>query len=310
MLLNFHSLQHGTFGFRFKELHQKRIAGIHSLGWEKQLDYSYDWNGLNRSETDIIIFQYTLKGVGEISIKNHIYRLETSNAFFIKVPSDHRYYLPSDSSEWEFIHITLFGEEALKLYENIVNEVGHIFSLDLYSAPISIILEVLGKVTRNKMNDGYEASSYAYSFLMELNRHILDIQTGKEWPVAISNAVAFIDINYHNHITLDDIVAASELSKYHFSRLFNKYINLTPIQYLTNIRINKSIDLLKNKTLSIDEIAFKVGFSNGNYFGKVFRSYLDISPGEYRNTKSFITVDHLVGNHQLPRKYPVVHDKI
>nr|AIA17746.1 Helix-turn-helix domain protein [uncultured bacterium] len=297
MLSNFHSLQPGTFGFRFKESHQRRIVGIESLGWEKQLDCSYDWNGLTRSEKDIIIFQYTLKGAGEISIKDHIYQLETGDAFFVKVPSDHRYYLPSNSSEWEFIHITLFGEEALRLYEDIVDEVGHILKLDLYSPPISIILKVLGKVSRNKINDAYETSSFAYSFLMALNRYISNIKSSEEWPESISNAIIFINNNYHAPITLDDIVCASGLSKYHFTRLFSKSLNSTPIQYLTNIRINASIDLLKNKNLTIDEIALKVGFSNGNYFGKVFRSYLDISPGEYRNTKSFITVDHLIGNH-------------
>ena len=131
--------------FDLKRSHQQRIAGINSLGWEKQIDCSYDWNGLTRSEKDIIIFQYTLKGVGEISIKNHIYHLETGDAFFVKVPSDHRYYLPSNSSEWEFIHITLFGEEAIRLFEDITDQVGHILKLDLYSTPISIILKILGK---------------------------------------------------------------------------------------------------------------------------------------------------------------------
>lgn len=297
MLSDFYSLQYGTFGFRFKESHQQRIAGIHSLGWEKQLDCSYDWNGLRRSEKDIIIFQYTLKGVGEIRIKNHTYRLGTGDAFFVQVPSDHHYYLPSDSTEWEFIHITLFGEEALRFYEGIVDEVGHILNLSLYTTPISIILEILGKVSRNKINDAYEASAFAYSFLMELNRYILNVKTSEEWPESISNAITFINNNYHTPIALDDIIDASGLSKYHFIRIFNKTINSTPIQYLTNIRINKSLDLLKNKNLTIDEIAFKVGFSNGNYFGKVFRSHHDISPGEYRNTKSFITVDHLIRNH-------------
>jgi len=291
------SLEHSTFGFRFKESHLQRIAGIYSLGREIRKDSSYDWDGLMRSENEIIIFQYTLKGIGEVRIKDHTHRLEAGDAFLVKVPGDHRYYVPSNSTEWEFIHITLFGEEALRLYEDIVSDVGHILTLDLHSAPISIIFKILEKVSSNKMNDAYEVSSFAYSFLMELNRYILDIQTSEEWPEPISNAVTFINNNYHTHITLDDIVDASGLSKYHFTRVFNKTINLTPIQYLTNIRINKSIDLLKNKYLTIDEIAYNVGFSNGNYFAKVFRSYLEISPSEYRNTKSFITVDHLIGGH-------------
>ena len=122
-------------------------------------------------------------------------------------------------------------------------------------------------------------------------------KTNEELPDSNSWATFLIDNNYAEPITLDDIVDVSGLSKYHFTILLHRTVHSTTIQYLTNIRINKSIDLLKNKTLTIDEIAFKVGFSNGNYFAKVFRSYLEISPSEYRNTKSFITVDHLIGRH-------------
>lgn len=297
MLSKFDSLQHGTYGFRFKGAHQQRIVGIHSLGWEIQTDSSYDWNGLTRSDTDIIVFQYTLKGAGKIQIENQTFPLDVGKAFFVKIPSDHRYYLPSDSGEWEFIHITLFGQEAIRCYEDITANFGHILNLNLNSKPISLIIEMLGIVSANKMNDVYEASSLAYSFLMELHRYILNIKKNDEWPDSISNSIAYIHNNYQNPISLDDIVSASGLSKYHFTRLFHTIISATPIQYLTSIRINKSLDLLKNDKLTIEDIALSVGFSNGNYFGKVFRASLGISPGEYRNTKSFITVDHLIGDY-------------
>ena len=297
MLSKINSSQYGSYGFRFNGSHQQRIVGIHSLGWEKQTDASYDWDGLTRTETDIIVFQYTLKGAGEIRIKNQVFHLDTGNAFFVKIPSDHRYYLPTDSSEWEFIQISLFGEEANRCYKEITDRFGHILQFNLHSAPISSIFEMLKLVSTYKMNDAYKASSLAYSFLMTLHRHILNIETNVRRPNSISNAITFIHNNYHDPISLDEIVNASGLSKYHFTRLFHKTIQATPIQYLTSIRINKSIDLLKNDELTIEDIALRVGFSNGNYFGKVFRASLGISPGEYKNTKSFITVDHMIRDH-------------
>jgi len=297
LLSKLDSLQYGTFGFLFKGAHQPLIVGIHSLGWEKQTDSSYHWNGLTRTEKDIIVFQYTLKGAGKIKIEDQIYHLKAGQAFLVKIPSDHQYYLPSDSSEWEFIHISLFGKEAIRCYEDITNNLGHVLKLNLHSTPISSIIELLRIVSINKMSDAFEASSFAYSFLMELYRYILNIKTNDEWPNSISSAITFISNNYQNPIFLDDIVDASGLSKYHFTRLFHKSINITPIQYLTTIRINKSIELLKNDKLSIEDIALNVGFSNGNYFGKVFRASLGISPGEYRNTKSFITLDHIIGDY-------------
>lgn len=295
MLSNFRSITYGTYGFHFKESsQQRRIAGIHSLGLEKQVSTSYDWDGLVRSEKDVIVFQYTLKGAGEIRINDSTYRLGVGDAFFVKIPSNHRYYLPEDSAEWEFVHLTLMGEEAITCYESITDELGHILKLDIYSTPITRIFELINKVSTHQINDAYEASALSYSFLMELQRFILNIKSDKELPESITKATLFIDNNYAEPITLDDIVQASGLSKYHFTRLFHEKIQLTPIQYLTNSRIKRSIELLKDDRLTIEDIALRVGFSNGNYFTKVFRAYLGVPPGKYRNSKSAIPIDYLI----------------
>lgn len=295
MLSNFRSITYGTYGFHFKESsQQRRIAGIHSLGLEKQVSTSYDWDGLVRSEKDVIVFQYTLKGAGEIRINDCMYRLGVGDAFFVKIPSNHRYYLPTDSTEWEFVHLTLMGEEAIRCYESITDEVGHILKLDIYSTPITRIFELINKVSTHQITDAYEASALSYSFLMELQRFILNIISDKELPESIMRATLFIDNNYAEPITLDDIVQASGLSKYHFTRLFHEKILLTPIQYLTNSRMKRSIELLKDNQLTIEDIALRVGFSNGNYFTKVFRSYLGVPPGKYRNSKSVIPIDYLI----------------
>jgi AraC-like DNA-binding protein len=295
LLSNSQPSDYRTYGFRFKGSQQQRIAGIHSLGWEKQTHTSYDWDGLTRSELGKVIFQYTLSGAGEITINNQTHRLQTGDAFFVKIPSNHRYYLPADSKQWEFVHLTLFGEEAIRSLVTITEEIGPIIKLDVHSSPIQLIFKILEKTRNNKINDSYEASSYSFSFLMELHRFVLNLRNhDNEWPEAVTNAVHFIQTNYAQAITLEDIVHASNLSKYHFIRVFHKTTHLTPLHYLTKVRINKSIELLKDEELTIEEIAIRVGYSNGNYFSKVFRSLLGLPPGKYRNSKSLVPVDHLI----------------
>ena len=288
---------YGTYGFRLKGAHQDRVAGIYSLGWEKQTNTSYFWNGLKRSEKNVIVFQYTLKGSGEIKLAHQTFQLKKGDAFFVKIPSDHKYYLPPHSQEWEFIHLTLIGEEAIRSHQSITNDLGQVFHLDLHSNPISIIFELFREVSDQKINDAYQASAFAFLFLMELHRFSFNLKNNKDEPESITKATIFIKNNYADPITLDDIVKASGLSKYHFTRLFHNTIHLTPIQYLKKVRINHSIELLKKKTLTIEEIAIKVGFSNGNYFSKVFRSTLGMPPGEFRNSKTYSPIDHLVGDY-------------
>lgn len=291
-----HKLRHyRTYGVRFSGSNQQRIAGIFSLGWERQHSTSYDWNGLRRSEKGKIIFQYTLKGEGEIRVNQQTYRLKPGAAFFVNIPTDHRYYLPEDSKEWEFIHLTLFGDECSRIFHDITNKSGNIIHLDLNSMPIQLIFKLYDKAIRGEIHDAYEASAYAYTFLMELSRAISKSgDRNQKWPDSISKAIQFIHNNYMNPVTLDDIVDAAGLSKYHFSRLFHETIKITPLQYVTRTRINAAIELLKNEALTIEEISRRVGFSNGNYFGKVFRSSIGVSPGKYRDKKSFIPIDQLI----------------
>lgn len=294
MLHKSKTLTYGIYGFQFKGAHQKRIAGIFSSGWEKQIHTSYDWDGLKRKGPEIIIFQYTLKGLGKIRIKDKTYALDPGKAFFVKVPSDHHYYFPADSTGWEFLHISLFGKEAQRVYDLITQRDGHILNLNISDTPITRILNLLKKVSNNQINDAYDASALAYLFLMTLEQYMTSLQHNAQYPDAIVKAIHFIKNNYNLPITLDEIVNSSGLSKYHFSRLFKKTIGLTPIKYLSETRINKAIELLKDHSLTIEDIALNVGFSTSNYFCKVFRASIGLPPGEYRKSKSYMPVDYLV----------------
>lgn len=297
MLFNNHSVNPCSYGFSFTGSHQERVAGIYSVGWEKKKGPTYDWDGMNRSESDVIIFQYTLRGCGEIMVRHQTYSLEVGDAFFVKVPSEHRYYLPESSDEWEFIYITLSGNEAITCCEKIENDLGNVFRFNVTDPPIVHLLKLLEKVTERKIQNAYDISSEAYTFLMKLQYFLYNRKSEEDIPSTIVKTLLFIEKNYADTtLSLQDIIEDSELSRHQLSKLFQKTVHATPIQYVSQMRINKSIELLKNKGLTVEEIARKVGFSNGNYFNKVFRSYTGISAGKYRNNKLLIPVDHFISD--------------
>ncbi len=73
------------------------------------------------------------------------------------------------------------------------------------------------------------------------------------------------------------------MSKSVLYRKFNKAVGESPLNYLNIIRIRKATKEIKiNPNLSITEIAFQVGFSDSNYFARVFRKHLGMSASEYR----------------------------
>ena len=99
---------------------------------------------------------------------------------------------------------------------------------------------------------------------------------------ALKNMIGFMHEHYREKISLDDIANAGYVSKRTCGTIFLKYQGKTPIEFLTDYRLRKSIEQMKNDDLSILEIALSVGFSGASYYAETFRKVFRQSPVEYR----------------------------
>lgn len=98
----------------------------------------------------------------------------------------------------------------------------------------------------------------------------------------LKNMVGFIQQNYSAKITLADIAFAGAVGQSKCCKLFAKYIGQTPNLYLTQYRLGKSAELLKNTDMTVTEVADMTGFGGSNYYAEVFRKWSGKSPSEYR----------------------------
>ena len=98
----------------------------------------------------------------------------------------------------------------------------------------------------------------------------------------ITKAKAYIDQYYYKGISLDDVSREVDISPYYFSKLFKEETGENFIYYLTNIRIEKAKELLTNKALSVKEIGIKVGYSDPNYFSRIFKKSVGKTPTDYK----------------------------
>lgn len=97
------------------------------------------------------------------------------------------------------------------------------------------------------------------------------------------NMVGFIQKNYSRKISLMEIAASGAVGQSKCCKLFAKYFSQTPNGYLTQYRLNKSIELLHDTDQSITEIALSVGFGSASYYAETFRKWIGKSPTEYRS---------------------------
>jgi AraC-like DNA-binding protein/ligand-binding sensor protein len=92
------------------------------------------------------------------------------------------------------------------------------------------------------------------------------------------DAVEYIATNYHQPLTLEGVAQMVHISPSYFSHIFKEEQKQTFTSYLTEARINKAKDLLKGSDLSISVIAGTVGYEDANYFSRVFKKNVGMSP--------------------------------
>ncbi|MDQ0232563.1 AraC family transcriptional regulator [Metabacillus malikii] len=284
-----------TYGFRFLDTLNGPFCQLFAIGYDiVKRGSAYDWDGLKRIDGPLLLFQYTLSGVGEIIINDIPHQVGAGTAFMVDIPSKHRYYLPEESDSWEFYFILIRPTNIYEQWIELVNQLGNVYKIHDHHLIIQFIKNTYFSARMNYITDGYQASSIVYQFIMELYRFANEYKKEKHsWPLKVREAVMYMEENYKEIQSLEELASAVGLSKYHFTRIFKNATGLTPIEYLTKVKMEKSVTLLRQSNLTIDEIAKQVGYSNGSYFIKVFKKWLGFSPGEFRLGKDLAVVNQL-----------------
>ena len=98
----------------------------------------------------------------------------------------------------------------------------------------------------------------------------------------VQEAAKFIFENYADRITLEKAAEVAGMCPTYFSRKFSEVTGYGFKEYLTNVRLKHSQEMLVSGTLTVTQIAFACGFGDANYFGDAFRKHTGCSPREFR----------------------------
>lgn len=99
----------------------------------------------------------------------------------------------------------------------------------------------------------------------------------------LRKAITYIQKHYKEKITLEDIAENVHISIRECNRMFNKYLKISPINYLQSVRLQKATAMLTDQNKSIVEVALENGYTSSSYFGKIFKEHHNITPKEYRD---------------------------
>jgi len=250
---------------------------------------SYYFDGMNRPGPDdppVIYLQLTLAGWGNFQLYGQKpQQITPGKAFFVMVPSRHRYYLPADSPGWTF---AWFGIHNPWLVTRITKQViarGPLVEVEPDSVLAASILRLLSGAIKKDFRDRFEVELALFEFALAYERWT---EQGHDSYDAgqrlLDETRSLILAALPGTVRVDDLANHQGISRKHFSFLFHERTGLTPAHFATQVRVHEAARMLIETRLPLKTIAADCGFANANHFSKVFRRLQHLSPASYRRT--------------------------
>jgi AraC-like DNA-binding protein len=111
-------------------------------------------------------------------------------------------------------------------------------------------------------------------------------QVKSDLPSNLLRSISYIEETLPDvkALSLETLSKKANLSKYHFCRSFKRSTGMSPMQFVTSLRINRAKELLRRKNNNISRIAIEVGFNDFSNFIRHFRKHTGVTPKTFRNS--------------------------
>ena len=258
---------------------------LYQFGWQR-CDALHSFGPYRRNH---YLFHYIIKGKGKLIIHDKYkssteFEVKAGEGFFI-FPNVITTYYAAQNDPWEYCWIEFDGLIAKTTLDFAgISTKSPIFksrSPEYNAAIYSTMMEIIN----NPKETTLKLTSQAYLLLDLITKSSINKEKTKEHSLQefyIKEAINFIERQFTEKITVEEIAAASGLNKNYFSKLFKNNLGQSPYQFLTNYRINKAKQFLRYSSLSIKEIAEQVGYPDQLAFSKVFKNSVGINPSQWR----------------------------
>lgn len=269
----------------------EKMKGMTNLNYRIGIGRSYDAASFNKSCNEAYMAAATSNGqtvihyenisISKISENNYPQQLESafSNSMIIGNANEAK-------EIFEEIYLWLannYEEDIDRIKAKLINLLSTLERTMLYR------LECFNELKQNyilsilRAKNKEEIRIQFVELLWELS-HEIQNQRKNEVDGIISKLLEYLNSNYSKDISLNNAAKQVNLSYHYLSKIFKDEIGKSFTDYLTELRIGKSIKLLGNQSLSIKEICLKIGYNDPNYYAKAFKKITGMSPTEYRSS--------------------------
>ena len=260
--------------------------GLYQFGWE-QCAPSHSFGPAARNH---YLFHYCLSGTGTLFAENSHgesirYQVKSGQGFMI-FPNQVCMYIADYDIPWEYAWIEFDGLRA----KETVNLAGLTPDQPVYRARYKDVAETMKNeilyIINHKEESPFHLIGHLYLFIDSFVRASTSTQIGKGNRLRdfyIKEAFSYIEQNFQNDISVEDIAAACGLNRSYFGKIFHETMGKTPQEFLITYRMTKATELLKLTDLSVADIGNVVGYPNQLHFSRAFKNVYGVSPRQWRN---------------------------
>ena len=261
---------------------------VRKVVFDEELEIeAYQFEGIMQKFPNHFHEHYTIlfieKGNRHLVCKNKSYDLHAGDLILMN-PRENHTCESLDGQPLNYRALNIRAEVMKKIVYEITGEtyIPQFNQTVIYDSKEIILIKEVHQMIMEKYKE-FEKEEVFYFLIEELLKKYTERVEAQDVQISshIKDVCDYMDKNYRNQISLQDLCDISGFKKYTLIRIFTKQCGITPYQYLETVRVNHSKELLK---LGIEpiEVAIQTGFSDQSHFTRFFKNFIGITPKQYQ----------------------------
>ncbi len=276
------------------------MINICRIDQRQHVSHDYDLTEIEHYH-DFTEIVFIVNGQGVQVVEGNEYPVSSGDAFVLQGNQKHYF---KDASQVEIVNVMYDDQKQGELIPDVIKQMDGYKALFIlepsyrdrhhFKNKLQLNRQELSRIEislnamfmeQDQKAEGFDIiiNNRLQELIVILSRHYNMIEGVEARSlVRLAKVIDYIENNPDNKIYIDELAEIAHMSKRNFQRTFKKAVGLSPVQYLTQVRLQKARKLLRETNLQITDVAIMTGFTDSNYFIKCFKQSYKMTPYKFR----------------------------
>jgi AraC family transcriptional regulator, arabinose operon regulatory protein len=233
------------------------------------------------SEQHVLI--YCVQGEGWYQVQEEKYNVKPNQLFILPAGVYHQYG-SENRNPWTIYWLHFTGSQAGSFVQYLYGDNAH--------SPLTVVPHeerfLLFEDIFSHLNMSFNvdnivyANNCLYHFLVSFRESVYKHAVDQDQGDVVKQSVEYMKLHLDRTFTLQELAEQAGLSASHYSAVFRRKTQNSPINFFMFLKVQKACQLLENTSFRVKEIAQQVGFEDPYHFSRVFSQFIGLSPRQFR----------------------------